>query len=193
MEFEDMKKIWDEQNNENIYAINESELHRRVIRKKNRVKRMINKYEWTYLIVMIALGLSATIVGILHNQLFKLVDTLIFFLAAGYIFKSRLDRIKYEGQSNLSLLGDIEQAVRSLDFHSKRHEYFKLWFVLPLVCVVLIKLAYTYNSVSSWVQLIIVIGSFVLSDWAVKKELRCKILPKKEDLLHLRSLLLEND
>ena len=35
MEFEDMKKIWDEQNNENIYAINESELHRRVIRNKN--------------------------------------------------------------------------------------------------------------------------------------------------------------
>ncbi len=88
MEFEDMKKIWDEQNNENIYAINESELHRRVIRKKNRVKRMINKFEWTLLIAMICCGLLATIMGILHNQLFKLADTLIFFLVQGIFIKA---------------------------------------------------------------------------------------------------------
>ena len=99
MEFEDMKKIWDEQNNENIYAINESELHRRLIRKKNRVKRMINKFEWTCLIAMICCGLLTTIMGIQQNRWYKLADAFIFFMVAGYIYKSRLDRIKYEGLS----------------------------------------------------------------------------------------------
>ena len=131
MEFEEMKKIWDEQNNENIYAINESELHRRVIRKKNRVKRMINKFELTLLIAMIFCGLLTTIMGILHNQWYKLTNALIFFTIAGYIYKSRQDRIKYEGQSNLSLLDDLEQTLRSLDYHAKRQKYFVLWYMLP--------------------------------------------------------------
>jgi hypothetical protein len=192
MEFEDMKKIWDEQNNENIYTINESELHRRVIRNKNRVKRMIDKFEWTFLLVMFGVGLFATIKGILDNQLFHFLDAFIFFLAAGYFYKSRLDRIKYEGQSNLSLLGDLEQAMRSLDYHGKRHKNFIIWCILPMVCITLIQLVYTYNNKPWWLW-IIAFGSFVFADWSIKKELHCKILPKKEDLLHLRSLLLKDD
>ena len=90
MEFEDMKKIWDEQNNENIYAINESELHSRVIRNKKRVRRMVNKFEWTLFIAMICCGLLAAVMGILHDQLYKLADAFIFFMIAGYIYKSRL-------------------------------------------------------------------------------------------------------
>jgi hypothetical protein len=192
MEFEDMKKIWDEQNNENIYAINESELHRRVIKNKNRVKRMVNKFEWTYLAVMIALSLFAIIVGIQRHHFFKFADAFIFLLAAGYFYKSRLDRIKYEGQSNLSILDDLEQAIRSLDYHGKRHKYFRLWLLLPMVSAVLINLAYTYDTRPLW-TLLIALGSFVFADWAMKKELQCKILPKKEDLMHLRSLLLKDE
>ncbi len=191
MEFEDMKKIWDEQNNENIYAINESELHRRVIRKKNRVKRMINKFEVTLLIAMICAGLLTTIIGILHNQLYKLLDALIFFMVAGYIYKSRRDRIKYEGQSNLSLLDDLEQTIRSLDYHAKRQKYFILWYMLPIFFTIIINATFSYSK--PWWLWVIFLAFFAFAYWAVKKELRCRILPKKEDLLHLRSLLLKDE
>ena len=191
MEFEDMKKIWDEQNNENIYAINESELHRRVIRKKNRVKRMINKFELTLLIAMICCGLLTTIMGILHNQLYKLLDALIFFMVAGYIYKSRRDRIKYEGQSNLSLLDDLEQTIRSLDYHAKRQKYFILWYMLPIFFTIIINATFSYSK--PWWLWVIFLAFFAFAYWAVKKELRCRILPKKEDLLHLRSLLLKDN
>ena len=191
MEFEDMKKIWDEQNNENIYTINESELHRRVIRKKNRVKRMINKFELTLLVAMIVCGLVTTIMGILHNQLFKLLDVLIFFTIAGYIYKSRKDRIKYEGQSNLSLLDDLEQTIRSLEYHAKRQKYFILWYMLPIFFTFIINA--TFHHSKPWWLWVAFVAFFAFAYWAVKKELRCKILPKKEDLLHLRSLLLKDD
>jgi hypothetical protein len=190
MEFEDMKKIWDEQNNENIYAINESELHRRVIRKKNRVKRMINKFELTLLIAMIICGLLTTFMGILHNQWYKLTNALIFFTIAGYIYKSRQDRIKYEGQSNLSLLDDLEQTLRSLDYHAKRQKYFVLWYMLPVFLTIIISSAFSH-SIPWWLWIIFVVV-FGFAYWLVKKELQCKILPKKEDLLNLRSLLLKD-
>jgi len=190
MEFEDMKKIWDEQNNENIYAINESELHRRVIRKKNRVKRMINKFELTCLIAMICCALLATTMGILHNQWYKLGDALIFFMVAGYIYKSRRDRIKYEGQSNLSLLEDIEQAIRSIDYHAKRHKYFILWYMLPIFLTIIVNAAFSYSK--PWWLWVAFLALFAFAYWAIKIELRCRILPKKEDLLNLRSLLLKD-
>ena len=191
MEFEDMKKIWDEQNNENIYAINESELHRRVIKNKIKINHMINRFEWTFLLTVIGIGLFALTFGILDHKLFHFLDAFIFFLAGGYFYKSRLDRIKYEGQSNFSLLGDLEQAIRSIEYHGKRHKNFIIWCILPLVCVTLIQLVSTYNNKPWWLW-IVAFGWFVLADWRIKKELRCKILPKKEDLLYLRSLLLKD-
>ena len=191
MEFEEMKKIWDEQKNENIYAINESELHRRVIRKKNRVKRMINKFELTLLIAMICCGLLATTMGILHSQWYKLADAFIFFLIAGYIFKSRQERIKYEGQSNLSLLDDLEQTIRSLDYHAKRQKYFVLWYMLPIFFTIIISATFSHSK--PWWLWVAFVAFFGFAYWAVKKELQCRILPKKEDLLHLHSLLLKDE
>jgi hypothetical protein len=191
MEFEDMKKIWDEQNNENIYAINESELHRRVIRNKNRVKRMVNKFEWTCLIAMICCGLLAAAMGVLHVQIYKLVNAFIFFMIAGYIYKSRLERINYEGRSNLSLLEDLEQAIRSIDYHAKRQKYFVLWYMLPIFFTIIVNAAFSHSK--PWWLWVIFLTFFAFAYWAVKKELSCRILPKKEDLLYLRSLLLNNE
>ena len=191
MEFEDMKKIWDEQNNENIYAINETELHRRVIRNKNRIKRMVNKFELTLLIAMVCCGIVAATMGILHSQLYKLANVFIFFMIAAYIYKSRQDRIKYEGQSNLSLLDELEQSIRSIDYHAKRQKYFMLWYMLPIFITIIINSIFSYGKpLWEWAVFLVFFG---FAYWAVKKELRCKILPKKEDLLHLRSLLLNDE
>ena len=191
MEFEDMKKIWDEQNNENIYAINESELHSRVIRNKKRVRRMANKFEWTLFIAMICCGLLTAVMGILHVQLFKLANAFIFFMIAGFIYKSRYDRIKYEGQSNLSLLGDLEQAIRSIDYHAKRQKNFFFWYMLPIFFTIIINATFGFSK--PWWLWVLFLGFFTFAYWAIKKELSCRILPKKEDLLHLRSLLLKDD
>ena len=191
MEFEDMKKIWDEQNNENIYTINESELHLRLIRNKRKIKRMINGFELTCLIAMICCGLLAAVMGILHNQFYKLANAFIFLMVAGYIYKSRLDRIKYEGLSNLSLLDDLEQAIRSIDYHAKRHKYFIIWYILPVFITIIVNAAFSYSK--PWWLWVIFLSFFIFAHWAVKKELRCKILPKKEDLLHLRTLLLKEE
>ena len=45
MEFEDMRKIWDEQKGETMYVIDETALHKSVSRKKDAVSRKINRLE----------------------------------------------------------------------------------------------------------------------------------------------------
>ena len=41
MEFEDLQKIWDTQNNKPMYVINEEALHRRILSKKNKASLVI--------------------------------------------------------------------------------------------------------------------------------------------------------
>ena len=45
MEFDEIKKIWDEQNNQTMYAINEDTLHRRVTSKAKAIGRSADRME----------------------------------------------------------------------------------------------------------------------------------------------------
>jgi hypothetical protein len=45
MDFEEMQKVWDEQNGETMYVINESALHGTVTHKKDAAGRRINRLE----------------------------------------------------------------------------------------------------------------------------------------------------
>ncbi len=188
MEFEEMKKIWDAQNNEQIYAINEQALHRRVTRKNIGIKRMANINEWGMLIISLLLALFMIIKGILDNEIYKFPQGAIFLIVAGYIYWDRKKRLKDEGHSDRTLLGDLEQAIRTIDYQIRRQRNFLWWFLMPAAVSILINTTFSYKGKSWWVWPFVV-ASFALSYWLVKKELRCKILPKRKNLDSLRNLL----
>lgn len=192
MEFEEMKKIWDTQNNEPIYAIDEQALHRRVMKKNIGVKRMANINEWGMLIISLMLALFMFIEGTLDNEIYKFPQGVIFLIVAGYIYWDRKKRLKNEDQSDRTLLGDLEQAIRTINYSIKRQRNFLWWFLMPTAVAILINISFTFKGKSWWVWFI-VIAAFVFSYWLVKKELDCKILPKKEDLESLRKLLVETE
>ena len=45
MKFEDMKKIWDEQAQEQVYAINQEKLHENIRSRKRNASRMVDRIE----------------------------------------------------------------------------------------------------------------------------------------------------
>ena len=57
MEFEEMKKIWDSQNNEPLYAINEKALHNHIMSKKKTGYHITNTSELLLIIVNACAGL----------------------------------------------------------------------------------------------------------------------------------------
>ena len=63
---------------------------------------------------------------------------------------------------------------------------------MPCAVTILINLAYTYEGAPWWVWPF-VMASFALLYWVAGKGLRCKILPKKEELESLRNLLIETE
>lgn len=192
MEFEEMKKIWDTQSSAPVYAIDEQALHRRVMQKNIGIKRLANINEWGMLIISLMLALYMILEGIRDSEIYKFPQGVIFLIVAGYIYWDRKKRLKNEGQSDRTLLGDLEQAIRTIDYQIRRHRNFLWWFLMPTAVTILINTAFTYKGKSWWVWPIVII-SFALSYWLVKKELRCKILPKKESLESLRKLLVATE
>lgn len=188
MEFDEMKKIWDSQKNEPIYAIDEQTLHRRVIRKSMRIKRMVDLFEWGMLTVTLFLALFMMSKGLLDNEIHKFPQCILFLIVAGYIYWGRRKRLQNEGLSDKTLLGDLDQAILRIDYQIKRQRNFLWWFLMPAVIAILINLPYTYEGKPWWVWTLLVIA-FSFSYWIVDKELRCKIIPKKRNLESLRSLL----
>ena len=56
MEFDEMKKIWDSQNNEPLYGINEKALHNRILSKKKQAHHITNISELLAIIVIWCAG-----------------------------------------------------------------------------------------------------------------------------------------
>ena len=54
MEFEEMQKIWDTQNDQSLYVINEASLHKRILAKRNHARHKSNITDFGLIIV--ALG-----------------------------------------------------------------------------------------------------------------------------------------
>ena len=60
MEFEEMKKVWDSQNNEMLYGINEKAMHNHILSKKKQANHITNASE---LILIIANATTGCVIS----------------------------------------------------------------------------------------------------------------------------------
>lgn len=187
MEFEEIKKIWDTQNQEPMYAINETELHRSIRAKLRQSNYLVNVNEIG--LIMIALITSCTLSIIGHHDWYNYLSIAAFLFIAGYIFIQRNRRIKQMQHFDRSMLGDLEHAIANVNFEIRRNETFLWWFLLPVVITSTLDAMHKGPSLG-WVLLPF---SFVLSYVVVQWSIRKQNLPKKRELEQLRDTLLKND
>ena len=187
MEFEDMQVIWNNQNNERLYVINEAALYEQIKRKGKSVNRLLELSE----IVMIAVNL---IVGI-----FLLIDTFndndptyeyllpamyIAYFIGALIFRStrRKEQVRFEE----TMLGELEKAIWQADYLIKQGRALIKWYLFPLmlaVCGITL-----YNGKPFWALAAFILmasASYLSHYWEIE---RCYV-PKKRELEGLREKL----
>ncbi|CAD5296218.1 conserved membrane hypothetical protein [Imperialibacter sp. EC-SDR9] len=188
MEFEDLKKIWDTQNNEPMYAINETALHQRIHKHKNKTKLVANMNEIGIMIIATVTG------GILvwdvifdNNSMYALVGGLAFFLITLFVFFSRRNRKKNEHRFDQSMLGELDHAITNAGYIVTFARTFMWWFLLPASI-------FAYPNMvlhdAPWYRWVIVTGGFILSFLVVRWELNRIHLPRKKKLESLRDKLI---
>lgn len=132
MEFDEMKKIWDTQNDKPLYVLDEKALHN-IHSKMNTLLHMTSVSEWA--LIMINLGTGAILFGQNHLQpgsnIFLFLAAVWMFSLVVYLIISRILRIRSSRRFDRSIHGDLHHAI-SLASYQMRIAQIIRWNFIPL-------------------------------------------------------------
>ncbi len=188
MEFEDLQKIWDTQNNKPMYVINEEALHRRILSKKNKASWSSNVTEVGLVIVAMVTSTYIFFKRFGDGDLFAVLPGVALLLTAVYVIVSRFRRKKIEKQFDQTMLGDLDHAISNVDFEVKRAKTFIWWYIIPIAIPVFLNMYLKEASLWKWA---LIIGCFILSYVVVQFGLNKAQLPRKDALQALRKKLMD--
>ena len=187
MEFEELKKIWDAQTNQPLYAINEKAMYNLILSKKKQAHHITNISELLIIIVYIVTG--SFVLGMnLFNQSSNVSMYLLSLWMLGsalFMLLSRMRRIKGENKFDRSMSGDLDHAI-SVATYQVRISQIMLWNILPIG--VLTSLGLWEGGKPIWISLIVLLF-FALSYYAggwehniyKRKKRDLEVLKKKLD------------
>jgi hypothetical protein len=189
MEFDELKQVWDSQNNELLWAVNEKALHNRILSKKKQAYHITNTSELLLIIVNMAAGyfiFQMNLSG--HNgNIFMYVLAAWMLGVSWYLLFSRIRRLKKDKQFDRSMRGDLNYAI-SVATYQVRLSLLGRWSILPIGLLTLLGLWQSGKPV--WIIAIILIF-FALTTYASKWE--HKIYKTKKSELEILKNKLENN
>lgn len=189
MEFDEMKKIWDSQNNEALYAINENALHRRVNEKKGAAGRMVNLTEFGLMLVN---GITSIILladaMVDQEGFYDYLGAFLMMLTVVYIFYTREKRKRDEQRFDRSILGELDHAIARTKSTIKLGSTMIWWYLLPIGIWVIFSML---HKGASWEKWLLVLGALVLGFLVSNFEIKRVHVPKRRHLEALRSKLEE--
>ena len=138
MEFDEMKKIWDAQNNQPLYVIDEKALRNRLQRERHSV--LTNISEW--ILIISYLGVVTVLVGF---NLFVLPKANIFlYLEAAWMFSTvvvlvviHIRRIKAGRRFDRSIHGDLDHGIHLINYQMRISQITR-WNLLPMGAIMIL-------------------------------------------------------
>ena len=111
MEFDEMKKIWDAQNNQPLYVIDEKALQS-IHTKMNTMLRYTSITEWT--LILINLGTAGILLGFNRSKpgtnTFLYLEAAWVFVLAVYLVSHHIRRVKAGRRFDRSIHGDLDHS-----------------------------------------------------------------------------------
>lgn len=188
MEFDEMKKIWDAQNGQTLYAIDEEALHKRVLNKRNKAAKLASITE---LMIISALLFSTSIImaAAIYKSKYDLMPmgmAVLMLIAAVMIYMRRNKRLSWQNNFENSILGDVNQAVANANYQVKLSHSVK-WFLLV---VALFTTAGVIESGAEWWKGALVGLFFIIVYYASRWEYRTFYVSQKKGLEKMRDKLI---
>lgn len=191
MEFDDLKVIWDTQNDRPLYVIDQAALHT-IVRKRGRVvERRVNIFEIATILIMLGMCIATAGEPILYGHDYhQFVVAALYLMVAVYLFDGRRQRLKRDVAFDHSLLGDLDKAIAQIDYQITRLRSFLWWFIVPVGIGLGISFVVLYDTKPVWIWPLVVL-SVLFAWWTMRRDLRVHHLPKKRELESLRDKLNE--
>lgn len=189
MEFDEMKLIWDSQNNEPLFAINQEALHNRIQDKGQAVASSLNKIDMFMIAMNLVVGILLMMDTFFENgAIFEYVLPVLYLFFFAYSIYRRYAHQQEVRHFAPTVLGDLDKALWQVNYLIKQSREMMWWYLLPTLLVASVTL--TLNVGFVWaLGLILLAGpvAYFGGRWEVNKW----YLPKKRELEALRQLLLQ--
>jgi len=188
MKFEEMKKIWDEQNKQHLFVIDEKRLQQNIEMKKRASSKLVSKIEIMLLVVNILSG--SMVLGLNIQQatnVFNNVMGLLMLATAAYVFIKRSQRLKSENRFDRSMLGDLDHAISNATYQA-RLSYSMLFYAVAIGVLMFLN-AMVENK--SFTVLLAIAAGFAVTIYLARWEHRGWHLARKKRLVAMREKLME--
>ncbi|MEL6561327.1 MAG: hypothetical protein AAFQ94_24275 [Bacteroidota bacterium] len=189
MEFEELKKIWDTQNNKPMFIINEEALHRTIQKKKNVASWISDINEISLMLIAIVTSAFLIIKNLDNDNIYAFPPAIFLLLTGLYVLVGRIKRKKNENRFDRSVIGDLDHAIANTEFEIKRAKTFVWWYILPVMIPSFLNMMMNDAPLLTWV---LVFAALVLSFFVVRWGLIKSQMPRYRNLLSLRKKLLED-
>jgi hypothetical protein len=136
MEFDDMKKIWDKQNNQPLYVLDEAALHNRIDSKKRKTRHITNISELLSIVVNLTVGgmiLGVTLYGSGNVYLYILAAWML--TVAAILAVIRVRRIGAQAKFDRSILGDLDHTLATASYQVRLSGMLR-WNVVPVAVLI---------------------------------------------------------
>jgi len=141
MEFEELKKIWDAQTNQPLYAINEKAMYNHILSKKKQAHHITNISELLIIFVNICSG--SFVLGMNYfgqsGNIFMYLLSAWMFGSALFMLVNRIRRIKGNNRFDRSLSGDLDHAI-SVAAYQVHISQIMRWNILPIAALTMLGL-----------------------------------------------------
>lgn len=189
MEFEEMKLIWDSQNNEPLYAIDQEALYRKISRKGRSVTRALDFLDW----LMIGMNLLVALLLLFDafqesSPGYEYALPVVYLAIFVYALYRRFARRQEVGEFDETILGELEKAIWQADYLIRQSRSMVFWYLLPVFLVADVVLILKGNL---WLALALTAVVLPLAYVGGRWEVRKWHLPKKQELEALREMLLQ--
>lgn len=136
IEFEEIKKVWDSQSNQQMYVINEQALHGRVMSKKSSSLHIANVSE--LMGIMAYAGASIFIFAINTSAAMYALATWMM-ISAVYVAIGRYRRLRDDRNFGSSLMDDLNHAI-SVATYQVRISGLMRWNIVPIGLLIVVGL-----------------------------------------------------
>ncbi|MFQ3212975.1 MAG: Flp pilus assembly protein TadB [Marivirga sp.] len=186
MEFEEITKIWDQQNSKTLFVINEEAMHNRIRSKLKAATKENNIND--FCLIAISLITAAYVLFSKANSLWNVVTAVALLLITVFIIVNRVRRKQRNKDFDQSMLGGLNHAIENIKFEIKRAKTFTLWFLLPVAVPTVMNMIEKEATVGRW---LFVVGMCMLAIFVTQLGLQKKMKPKRKNLEALRDKLTE--
>lgn len=183
-----MQIIWNEQNSEKMYAINEEALFK-VIRKKGRsINALLNMVEWVMILVNFGVSITLLIDAILDRE-----GMLAFALAAAYFAYAIVAVYFRQRRQNLgekfsdTILGELDKAIWQTDYMMRQGHNLFWWYLVPLALLAALYMAIQGDK---WLWAGFSLALPIVTYFAMRWEYRKWHRPRRQELESLRETLM---